>query len=979
MICCRSHLPHFLVVGFVCVVNLTGANAASFQSHPPIRPLPSASTRPLSAGRGLFVDPKVGSDENRGTQESPWRTIAYAVRQIKAGDVLYLRGGIYFEHVTVNVKGTREKPIVIRSFPNELVVIDGGIREFFETPANVWEPATGGAVDEFQSMKIYPEIGGSDGGTNALGSFGDSMVPLHGYRYLSDLRNSNEYFYRLNASKTESGDGVYCGPGVFYNVKTSRIHVRLAHTNQKALGDDNYRGETDPRKLPLVIAGLNAGSPLSIDDSQYLRVQDLVVRGARVATVSVNRSFNIEFDGVTAYGGSSAMSVRNSGGLRLWNCALRGIAAPWTYRGSLKYRAIEARIFSASGWAPPGVDNHDFELAYSEFTDCVDGVFVGNVRDIRFHHNLLDNVSDDGIFLTSTTAYDGTTHGGNIHIYQNLLSRCLTTFAFGVGHGRQKMTPTGRQTGAGVFIYRNVFDFRRPVMYTQPKEDESRITSYGRVFGDHGGPLWEPMTIYHNTILQTEPPFRGYYLAGLGGHMAGGSMRRLFNNLVVQKNGQPGNVLPPVISPSAAKAAAIAASTPKPADPLDGLLDGNVESKKKTKPSINTTDNPELAKLKKDLEKKTAPKAPLPIDFQADGNLHWSYGEQPTAETMFSRFRGSPDFENSRSLYPSGWTAHDVVADPNLTTFEDDWRKLVDCRLESRSPAVNAGVTVPQAWPDPLRITDRERPDIGAIPFGSQAWRVGIGGRLTVFGTPAKGEKLAHTPISFLLNDQELRKHTITSTSQPCVIVQGYPAFDAPLIEFALRKSGRAYESLQRTWLNPVEYHKYGVVVVVGDLRRAKIEPSSYDDNDLNQVARFLRGGGTLMLMRGNTNLFNSAHGRKFLSSVTGTSKVKPDRYGVLQPNHPWIEHLDSKKPPEWINARNVQPIRNSKGDTVIGSRLGLASLYRVAVGKGQLIYIGWDISASLPHGRSASTVEQEKAYEQQMQILLNIFASISN
>ncbi len=39
------------------------------------------------------------------------------------------------------------------------------------------------------------------------------------------------------------------------------------------------------------------------------------------------------------------------------------IAAPWTYRGSLKYRAIEARIFSASGWSPTytvgrAYDNH---------------------------------------------------------------------------------------------------------------------------------------------------------------------------------------------------------------------------------------------------------------------------------------------------------------------------------------------------------------------------------------------------------------------------------------------------------------------------------------------------------------------------------------------------------------------------------------------------------------------------------------------
>jgi len=79
-----------------------------------------------------------------------------------------------------------------------------------------------------------------------------------------------------------------------------------------------------------------------------------------------------------------------------------------------------------------------------------------------------------------------------------------------------------------------------------------------------------------------------------------------------------------------------------------------------------------------------------------------------------------------------------------------------------------------------------------------------------------------------------------------------------------------------------------------------------------------------------------------------------------------------------WINARHMQPIRVSKGETVIGSRAGFATLYRVRVGQGELIYFGWDVAASLPHGRSVSSVEQEIAYEQQMQILSNVMESIT-
>jgi len=54
---------------------------------------------------------------------------------------------------------------------------------------------------------------------------------------------------------------VYCGPGIWYDKDRGRIHVRLAHTNIRLPEEAqhtvvNYRGERDPRRLPLVIAPL---------------------------------------------------------------------------------------------------------------------------------------------------------------------------------------------------------------------------------------------------------------------------------------------------------------------------------------------------------------------------------------------------------------------------------------------------------------------------------------------------------------------------------------------------------------------------------------------------------------------------------------------------------------------------------------------------------------------------------------------------
>src|SRR5206468_2079893 len=130
--------------------------------------------------------------------------------------------------------------------------------------------------------------------------------------------------------------------------------------------------------------------------------------------------------------------------------------------------------------------------------------------------------------------------GGDIDIHQNVLSRCLTTFAFAGKY------PAGR----GVRIYRNVFDLRGPVPYTLPsKAGDPAFTKgpggkpewpmHARMCGDHGSPTWEPIDFYHNTVVATDPPFRDYYLSGWGGHLTG-TRRRVFNNIYVQAAGNPG-------------------------------------------------------------------------------------------------------------------------------------------------------------------------------------------------------------------------------------------------------------------------------------------------------------------------------------------------------------------------------------------------------------------------------------------------------
>ena len=212
----------------------------AYASHPPARPLPQASDRPLEAGQTYFVNPVAGNDAADGSQQKPWRTLGHAVNKLRAGDTLVLRGGTYYEHVVANLTGTPDRPITIRAYPGELAILDGGLREFFEAPAVAWEPCPGGAAGEFRSTKAYPNLGAAGDGPGVFGNFGDSLVPLAAYRFRGDLQSDNLYWNVENKVGNESF--IYCGPGIWYDEASGHIHCRLAAMNLPGLGEDNYRG-----------------------------------------------------------------------------------------------------------------------------------------------------------------------------------------------------------------------------------------------------------------------------------------------------------------------------------------------------------------------------------------------------------------------------------------------------------------------------------------------------------------------------------------------------------------------------------------------------------------------------------------------------------------------------------------------------------------------------------------------------------------
>jgi hypothetical protein len=67
-----------------------------------------------------------GSNSNQGSETSPFKTIAYAVNQMKAGDTTYVKNGVYSDHVRFSRSGTASAPITLMNAPGHSPTIDCG-------------------------------------------------------------------------------------------------------------------------------------------------------------------------------------------------------------------------------------------------------------------------------------------------------------------------------------------------------------------------------------------------------------------------------------------------------------------------------------------------------------------------------------------------------------------------------------------------------------------------------------------------------------------------------------------------------------------------------------------------------------------------------------------------------------------------------------------------------------------------------------
>jgi hypothetical protein len=108
-------------------VQLTGlALLAGFLAGCATSPRVTSEAR---AGRTFYVDGQAthAADANAGTAAKPWKTICRAgsAKELKPGDTVLIREGVYREHVDITVAGEPGRPITFAAAPGARVVIKG--------------------------------------------------------------------------------------------------------------------------------------------------------------------------------------------------------------------------------------------------------------------------------------------------------------------------------------------------------------------------------------------------------------------------------------------------------------------------------------------------------------------------------------------------------------------------------------------------------------------------------------------------------------------------------------------------------------------------------------------------------------------------------------------------------------------------------------------------------------------------------------
>ena len=123
--------------------------------------LACALVQSVAAHAATYYVATSGNNGNPGTSTKPWRTVAYAVQQMVAGDTTYVQSGTYKEGtIQFRRSGTSSSPIKLLNTPGALPIIDfvdkaSGKQILFSNSSGYKYPIGWITVEGFQIKNAY--------------------------------------------------------------------------------------------------------------------------------------------------------------------------------------------------------------------------------------------------------------------------------------------------------------------------------------------------------------------------------------------------------------------------------------------------------------------------------------------------------------------------------------------------------------------------------------------------------------------------------------------------------------------------------------------------------------------------------------------------------------------------------------------------------------------------------------------------------
>jgi len=513
-----------------------------------------------------------------GTQEDPFTSVSDGIKAAQNGGTVHLHGGHYVESVELEgVSGLDEQWILVQPFGDGEVFIDSLLPEFLKPgDDDGWDPVTppGGTFNgEYVWRKPYPAPGPSLDRQRVIGgAFLDEPVHIRlvSYSQLGDLQAENQLWPDDNPADgnqvwrphdflpdtfvPEDRPGriyrrpwVYMGPGIWFDEAAGerKVHIRLAATDNRIQGWDDYEpDETDPNNVHLALSR-EEDYAIFLTNSHRIRFLDLTLRFGSPDTIRLNTCTDITFDHCRIRSGTRAINLltgnaansRNKD-IRVEHCVIDGGIPTWVFRSDRKdeylmgptdkVQAVKAEVFrnrlaaSTSGVQISGTKrNSNVTVHHCEIVNAHDTYVFGD--GMRFHHNWVHNLNDDGIALS------GEAETTNARIFGNVMTQCLTALSF-----------ASEKTLGPVYVYGNLIDIRRPTLGIRRRKATGVPDSLrqGHFFKD--GVNEGRIELFHNTCVVLDPGTAGADLADITDagfsyfiNIGASEPRRAFNNIMV--------------------------------------------------------------------------------------------------------------------------------------------------------------------------------------------------------------------------------------------------------------------------------------------------------------------------------------------------------------------------------------------------------------------------------------------------------------